>query len=154
MAAINNLWDPGELGLGGFPIFIYDMGGILVTDVYGNPLGTQYDPGTLDGDAAPTITRLGDGTIRTMTADEVADPARNPYQLKVGEALVRNIAPGKYGVQIVPPQAEGWQQTTTIEGTKGVDVWVRAGEPILTSNLVEFGPTFAHVFMGFVRPFQ
>jgi hypothetical protein len=154
IAPIDNIWSPGELGLGGFPIFIYDMAGPMVTDVYGNPLGTEYAPGTLDVDAAPTITRLGDGTIHTMTAAEVMDPARNPYQLKVGEALIRNIAPGKYGVQIVPPEGEGWQQTTTIEGTKGVDTWVRAGEPILTSNLVEFGPTFAHVFMGFVRPFN
>jgi len=153
-APINNKWDPTEHGLGGFSVFIYDMGGPLLTDVFGNPLGTEYEPGTLDGDAAPTITRLGDGTLHTMTAAEVADPTRNPFHLKVGELLVRNIAPGKYGVQIAPPQGESWQQTTTIEGTKGIDAWVRAGEPILTSNLVEFGPTFAHTFFGFVRQFD
>ena len=102
IAPINNVWDLGEAGLGGFAIFIYDMAGALVTDVYGNALGTEYEPGTLDGDAAPTITRLGDGTLHTMTAAEVADPMRNPFQLNVGEALVRNIAPGKYGIQIVP----------------------------------------------------
>ncbi|MFO1401022.1 MAG: multicopper oxidase domain-containing protein [Steroidobacteraceae bacterium] len=154
VAPINNTWDVGEVGLGGFTVFIYDMGGQLNTDTFGNPLGTEYVPGTLDGDAAPTVARLGDGTLHTMTAAEVADPTRNPYHLKVGELLVRNIAPGKYGVRIVPPTGSGYQQTTTIEGTKGIDAWVRAGEPILTSNLVEFGPTFAHTFFGFVRQFN
>ncbi|MGH8134702.1 MAG: hypothetical protein ACRER4_00005, partial [Steroidobacteraceae bacterium] len=154
IAPINNTWDAGEQGIGGFPVFIYDMAGQLSTDVFGSPLGTEYDPGTLDGDAAPTITRLGDGTLHTMTAAEVADPSQNPFHLKVGELLVRNISPGKYGVQIVPPADQGWQQTTTIEGTKGIDAWIRAGEPILTSNLVEFGPTFAHTYFGFVRAFD
>jgi len=154
IAPINNTWDVGEVGLGGFTIFIYDMAGQLSTDLYGNPLGTEYVAGTLDGDAAPTVARLGDGTLHTMTAAEVADPTRNPYHLKVGELLVRNIAPGKYGVRIVPPAGSGYQQTTTIEGTKGIDAWVRAGEPMLTSNLVEFGPTFAHTFFGFVKPFN
>jgi hypothetical protein len=40
-------------------------------------------------------------------------------------------------------------QTTTIEGTKIIDAWVRANEPPL---LVEFGPPLTHVFIGFVKP--
>ncbi|MFZ2509126.1 MAG: hypothetical protein WAW79_11720, partial [Steroidobacteraceae bacterium] len=151
---INKLWEAGESGLGGFTVFISEMGGPMLTDVYGNPLGTVYEPGTLDGDAAPTVLRLGDGTLRTLTAEQVADPTQNPYHLKEGELLVQNLAPGKYAVQIVPPENSGWQQVTTIEGTKVIDAWVRAGEPSLTSNLVEFGPTFAHVFVGFVREFD
>ena len=99
----------------------------------------------------PTITRLGDGTIHTMTAAEVERPGPNPHRLKVGEALIQNLAPGKYGIQIVPPEGQGWHQTTTIEGTKGIDVWLRAGEPMFA---VEFGPTFAHAFYGFVKEFD
>ena len=69
----------------------------------------------------------------------------------MGEALVKNIAPGKYGVQVVPPYGRGWQQTSTIEGTKGLDAWVKAGEP---RYFAEFGPAGHHAEFGFVRPDQ
>ena len=155
-AQINNAPDAGEAGLGGFSIFIYDNGGgQLSTDMFGNPLGTTYVAGAgLDADGAPTIDRPGDGTLHTMTQAEVNDPLRNPNRLKVGEALIQNIAPGKYGIQIVAPTLpnnQRWQQTTTIEGTPGIDVWIRAGEP---QFFVEFGPVSAHAFYGFVREFN
>ena len=121
-APINNAWDAGEAGLGGFTIFIYDMAGQMVTDVFGNPLGTattRHARRRRRTDDHPTGRRHDAhddcGRGRTIRC-------RNPYQLKVGEALIQNIAPGKYGVQIVPPEGQGWQQTTTIEGTKGIDV--------------------------------
>lgn len=153
---INGTPDANEAGLGGFSIFIYDAGGgQMSTDAFGNPLGTVYDAGAgLDADGAPTILRKGDGTIHSMTQDEVNDPVRNPYKLKVGEALIQNISPGKYGIQVVPPalpNGQGWQQTTTIEGTPGIDVWLRAGEPLF---LVEFGPVGAHAFYGFAKRFN
>lgn len=144
---INNTWDDGEAGLGGFTVFIYDMGGQLNTDTFGNPLGTVYEG--LASDGTPRVKRLGDGSIHTMTAAEVNDPGRNPYGLEVGEALVKNIAPGKYGVQVVPPYGEDWHQTSTIEGTKGLDAWVKAGEPRF---FAEFGPAGHHAEFGFVRP--
>jgi large repetitive protein len=153
---INGTPDANEAGLGGFSIFIYDAGGgQMSTDAFGNPIGTVYDVGAgLDGDAAPTILRKGDGTIHSMTQAEVNDPVRNPYKLKVGEALIQNISPGKYGIQVVPPalpNGQGWQQTTTIEGTPGIDVWLRAGEPLF---LIEFGPVGAHAFYGFAKQFN
>ncbi|MEZ5500634.1 MAG: multicopper oxidase domain-containing protein [Steroidobacteraceae bacterium] len=153
---INNSPDATEPGLGGFAVFIYDAGGgPMVTDAFGNPLGTVYvlcpNGEWLDDDAAPCINRLGDGTIHTMTAAEVDDPVLNPNRLKVGEVLIQNLAPGKYGIQVVPPAGQGWKQTTTIEGTPGIDVWLRSGEPTIA---VEFGPTFAHAFFGFVKEFN
>jgi hypothetical protein len=69
----------------------------------------------------------------------------------VGEAFIKNIPPGKYGTRAVPPAGETWIQTSTIEGTPGVDSWVKANEP---DRLVEFGPAFPHVFLGFVQPFD
>jgi hypothetical protein len=105
-APINNVWDTGEQGVGGFSVFIYDFtGGQLSTDFYGNPLGTVYED-NVDGDGAPVIKRLGDGSIHTLTQDEVGDPIRNPYGLDVGDALIKNLAPGKYGVRVVPPYAD------------------------------------------------
>jgi hypothetical protein len=146
-APINNVWDDGEAGLGGFNVFIYDMAGQLNTDTYGNPIGTVYEG--LASDGTPRVKRLGDGSIHTMTAAEVNDPNKNPYGLEVGEALVKNIAPGKYGVQVVPPYGQDWHQTSTIEGTKGLDTWVKAGEP---RYFAEFGPAGHHAEFGFVRP--
>jgi len=154
-APINNVWDTGEVGVGGFSVFIYDFtGGQLSTDFYGNPLGTVYED-AVDGDGAPVIKRLGDGSIHTITADEVADPIRNPYGLALGDALIKNLAPGKYGVRVVPPYADPystadvWQQTSTIEGTPGLDVWVKAGEP---RYFAEFGAAGHHAEFGFIRP--
>ncbi|HSN54304.1 MAG TPA: hypothetical protein VLT32_06510, partial [Candidatus Sulfomarinibacteraceae bacterium] len=60
-------------------------------------------------------------------------------------------APGKYGIQAVPPAGQNWVQTATIEGTKVIDAWVKAGEPPF---FAEFGPPGYHVFIGFVRPFN
>ncbi len=68
-----------------------------LTDVFGNPLGTRYD-------ANGNVAAIGTGVITTMTANDVDNPALNPYNLKVGEALIKYLAPGKYGVTVVPPQ--------------------------------------------------
>ncbi|MEW8322648.1 MAG: hypothetical protein AB2606_08365 [Candidatus Thiodiazotropha taylori] len=134
-------------------------GGQVIRDAYGNALGTEYDqtcdtstPTGLTGDnpdpagmivatcvtadGSPVITKEGDGTVDI-------DPV-------TGFVNVKNLAPGKYGVVIIPPREGGWQQTSTIEGSKVIDAWVKANEP---SVFVEFGIPGPHVFMGFVRPF-
>jgi len=127
-------------------------GGQVIQDAFGNPLGTSYlkdcdvngqpdaDPATnnacLDVDGAPIVSVLGDGTVHPQ-----AD----------GTLLIKNLAPGKYGIVVIPPTGTDWQQTTTIEGTKVIDAWVKANEPPF---FVEFGPPGPHVFMGFVQPFN
>ncbi|MEX1311289.1 MAG: right-handed parallel beta-helix repeat-containing protein, partial [Candidatus Sulfomarinibacteraceae bacterium] len=133
---INNVCDPGEAPLEGFEVIIEDAGGrygmsagFQSYDIWGNPLGTTYldDHGTVD--------ELGSG-INTGPD---------------GTAYIKNLAPGKYGVIIVPPAGQGWQQTSTIEGKKIIDAWVKANEP---PYFAEFGPPGPHVFAGFVRPFN
>ena len=64
---------------------------------------------------------------------------------------IKYIPPGKYGTRAVPPPGETWIQTSTIEGTPGIDSWVKANEP---NRLIEFGPALYHVFIGFVQPFD
>ncbi|MCK9529941.1 MAG: right-handed parallel beta-helix repeat-containing protein [Gammaproteobacteria bacterium] len=131
---INNAPDlPEEQGLAGFRVLLFDAagrfgiaGGQVLQDAFGNPLGTTYNAG---GDVAT----LGDGNI---------------YSGPDGYVTVKNLAPGKYGVQIVPPAGKGWQQTSTIEGTKTIDAWVKANEP---PYFMEFGPPGPHVFVGFVQ---
>lgn len=134
---INNAPDlPQEPGLPGFSVLLFDAagqygaaGGQIIQDAFGNPLGTSYNP---DG----TVATMGDGVILT-DAD--------------GVALVKNLAPGKYGVQLVPPAGAGWQQTHTIEGSRTIDAWVKANEP---RYFTEFGPPGHHVFVGFIKPFD
>jgi len=56
------------------------------------------------------------------------------------------IAPSIFG-----QDQSKWHQTTTIEGTWGVDAWVKSGEPTFFK---EFGPPGHHVWHGFVRRFK
>lgn len=138
---INNVPDAGEPGLGGFTVILSDNLGPISVDVNGNPLGTEYD-------ADWNVTKIGTGVITTMTAADVNDPLKNPYGLQVGEALVKYIAPGKYGTVVIPPTGSNWVQTATIEGTPTVDGWVKAGEPRLFTE--GFGTGSWHVFFGYV----
>lgn len=159
---INNIFDEHDQGLGGAVVLVSDIAGQVSQDAFGNPLGTEYefDPGTgeaiLDVDGNPTVTQMGSGSIITLTQEQFdLGGSANPYNLKVGEALIRYLVPGKYGVKVVPPGADDsgvameWSQTSTIEGTPTVDAWVKANEPKL---FVEgFGTGFNHVFYGFVK---
>ncbi len=160
---INNTWDeydgglsgeavsnppPLNGGLGGASITLSDMAGKVLTDAFGNPLGTTYTP-------AGDVITLGTGVIKSMTVNDVNDPVKNPYNLKVGEAMVKFIAPGKYGITVVPPQFDDnggaieWIQTSTIEGTSTVDAWVKANEPKIF--IEGFGQGVNHAEFGFVK---
>ena len=146
---------PGPHCMQGFSIILEDAGGrygisagVEMEDAYGNPLGTEYDFDDLnnngvqdrgelfvvDAEGQPTVLTMGTGVILTG-----AD----------GYAYIKNLSPGKYGITVVPPAGQGWQQTATIEGTKIIDAWVKANEP---KYFQEFGPPGPHVFVGFVRP--
>jgi hypothetical protein len=126
---INNAPDAVfEEGLAGFSILVHDQLGLVSQDAFGNPLGTTYNP---------------DGTVATLGTGVILSDA-------TGQAFVKNLNPGKYGVQAVPPSDKAdWTQTATIEGTPGIDTWVKANEPPF---FLEFGPTLQHVFIGFVEP--
>lgn len=134
---INNAPDlPQEQGLAGFSVLLFEPGGTygisggqVTQDAYGNPLGTTYNP---DG----SVLVRGDSTLKTGPD---------------GTLLIKNLAPGKYGIQVVPPAGSNWHQTSTIEGTKTIDAWVKANEP---SYFQEFGPPGHHVFIGFVQDFK
>ncbi|MDH3327614.1 MAG: hypothetical protein OEM01_00080 [Desulfobulbaceae bacterium] len=120
--------------MSGFKIIVEDAGGrygasagIQTTDAFGNPLGTTYD-------TAGNVT----GFQPLITGPD-------------GRLTIKNLAPGKYGIQAVPPGGIGWQQTSTIEGTRIIDAWVKADEPPF---FAEFGPPGYHVFIGFVKEFN
>jgi len=132
--SINNAPDlPGERGLEGFKVVLYEAGGTFgmsggqaMMDIFGNMVGSAYDA---DGN----LLMMGDGYVIT---DEI------------GEALIQNLSEGKFTLQVVPPAGKGWVQTATIEGTKGIDAWVKPNEPRF---FAEFGPPGCHTFYGFTK---
>ncbi len=155
--------EPGHVDWTQFNLFLeepagrYGMaGGQVIQDAFGNPLGTVYredcdinnqleevqDPLTnficyVNG--APIVESLGNGTLQPNSE---------------GLLVVKNLSPGKYGIIINTPtkdanESTGWIQTSTIEGTKVIDAWVKANEP---AAFVEFGPPGPHVFIGFIKP--
>jgi hypothetical protein len=65
-------------------------------------------------------------------------------------ASLKYLPPGKFGVLLLPPEGEDaiWSQTTTIEGAKVNDVWLKPNEP---PYLVEFGPPGPHIFVSFAN---
>lgn len=131
--SINNAPDVGEAGLEGFTVIIADAGGRQMMDAFGNPLGTTYQQNPdgsflLDAEGTPVVDMMGTGVITTDAN---------------GEATIKYIAPGKYGVQVIPIAGEGWVQTSTIEGTRVVDAWVKSNEPPI---LVEFGPALYIIY--------
>ena len=142
LAPINNALDQGEAGLGGFNVVIADAAGPVLTDAFGNPLGTIY---RADG----SVELLGNGIVTTMTQTEIG-LGENPYNLKVGEALIKNLVPGKYGIVVTPVVGLNYQQTATIEGTKTIDAWVHANGP---RYMFELGPAGHHAEFGYVQPF-
>jgi len=127
-----------EQGLEGFAVVLSDFAGQVMLDAFANSLGTTYlknPDGSFDlnPDGTPKIDVEGDGSL-------ITDPN--------GEINIKFLAPNKYGVEIVAPAGQGWLQTTTIEGKPVVDAWIKPNEP---QYLVEFGPPFPHIFIGFVK---
>lgn len=125
---LNNAPDiPAEPGLAGFAVTIHDFAGHVMMDAFGNPLGTEYD-------ATGAMVSMGTGIVLSDAN---------------GEALIQNLAPGKYAVLVTPPRGENWMQTATLEGTPVVDAFVKSGEP---PYFTEAGAFSWHVFFGFAHP--
>ncbi|MFQ5478659.1 MAG: hypothetical protein ACE5E4_08585 [Candidatus Binatia bacterium] len=139
--------DQVERGLPGFKCFLEEpggrygaSGGPILADAFGNLIGTTYlrnpdNTVVLDANGVPVVDVEGQGFI--LSDDN-------------GRVLFEYVSPGKYGILCSPPRGENWQQTTTIEGTKVIDAWVKANEPVF---FAEFGPPGFHVAVGFIQPF-
>lgn len=96
--SINNAFDnPAEPGLADFTITISDAGGQVMQDVFGNPLGTTY-----------AVDEMGNPVVDIMGTGEIKSDAN-------GEALIKYLPPGKYGVLAVPPIGQNWIQTATLK---------------------------------------
>jgi len=146
----NGAIDALEPGLGGFQITLEDAGGR-----YGASAGQMSQ--NADGEALTNSLDCFEGAPPEGIILSCPNTQTNRDNGLVGRVLIKNLFPAKYGIITTAPQngvsASGapvkWVQTSTIEGTKVIDAWVKAGEPPFFS---EFGPVGVHAFVGFVSP--
>lgn len=134
---------PLEDGLAGFHVVLSDRVGEVTTDWFGNPICTQYED--LNGDGQFTFPE-----DLNADGDPVPVPGTGGFCVSGpdGYAVIPNLGPDKYEVEVVPPDGSGWIQTTTIEGTLAIDAWVEEGHSGFST---EEGFTQAVVWFGFVR---
>ncbi len=151
------------------------IGPNVPADASGNPLSPEQQPVYQRDPVSglPIVDFLGDGTLTTCpggtdTSTYTAYQRANcidPYTLTpmaAGEAVVRYLSMNKYTIEPVPPvsgvqcgssgnstsNCSDMVLTATLEGTRGNDAWVRAGEPRYNITL---GQLNWLVFYGFVH---
>ena len=129
-AMTNGQWDGAqEVGLAGFRASINDVLGEVTTDMFGNPLCTEYD-------AAGNVTKLGNGC----------------YSDNTGTITIPNIGTIRWDVLVIPPDGTNWVQTTTLEGSQGWDTWLQEGATGMDNEFMVAGEPFPWTIFGFVQP--
>jgi hypothetical protein len=112
----------------------------------------------LQANGLPTPDFIGNGHLTSCSGH---NPPLTDYEkancvdldtgapLAAGEAVIRFLPPNKYPIEIIPPaQDPNWILTSTLEGTRTNDAWVRYGEPRF--NIVN-GQLNWLCFYGFVK---
>jgi hypothetical protein len=135
---------PAEDGLEGFVGHVADWGGEITTDLFGNPLCTEYYTATntlhgylYDADGNP-VPIPGTGGVCKSDAN--------------GDLIIPNMGTNRFEVWVVPPDGTDWTQTTTLEGNKPWDTWVMEGSTGFDYEFVNAGEPFPITIFGFVRP--
>ncbi|NLF15601.1 MAG: hypothetical protein GX597_27755 [Anaerolineaceae bacterium] len=134
---------PGPTSMACFRVSLNDIAGEITTDLFGNPLCTEYekDPVTgdvlLDADGMPAnIVQLGGECL----SDDY------------GIINIPNIGAMRYDVLVTPPDGETWIQTTTLEGSHGWDTWIQEAGTGLDNEFIVAGEPFPWTIFGFVKP--
>lgn len=135
---------PAEDGLAGFAGHVGDWAGEVTTDLFGNPLCTEYYTATntlhgylYDADGAP-VPIPGTGGQCLSDAN--------------GDITIPNVGTNRFEVWVVPPDGSNWTQTTTLEGNKPWDTWVLEGNTGWDTEFVTAGENFPVTIFGFVQP--
>ncbi len=141
-AQTNLQFDIGEPGLEGFDVILED-GGERTVDYWGNPICTNYvlDPVT-DWPVFDPVT--GEPVI------DAADPGGNCLTGPDGVVTIKYIPAGLYAIIVVPPDGSDWVQTTTIEGTHAIDVWIIEGDQGLGGEFIGDANAATFQAVGFV----
>lgn len=135
---------PAERGLAGFVGHIGDWAGEVTTDIFGNPLCTQYytAPNTLHG------------YLYDSEGNPVPIPGTGGQCISDdnGDIVIPNVSTNRFEAWVVPPDGTDWTQTTTLEGNKPWDTWVMEGNTGYDTEFVYAGEAFPVTIFGFVRP--
>ncbi len=182
----NGSSDPNLVGdpstdMSGFSVQITDVLAAVTTDVYGNPLCTQYQT-----DAAGKILLNGDGTPNPITFQDTdytvhsttfpngqsppnaipADGGATGGALAgtnstcisdhYGDIVIPNMGPNRYAATVIPPDrrshdGDQWVQTTTLEGGHDWDTWNIEGGTGYDTELIVGGERVTPVAHGFVK---
>ena len=142
-ASTNGQYDaPAEHGLAGFQGHIADYLGEVTTDVFGNPLCTEYLRDGLGNvilnapDYTPTVTQIGGRCLSDAN----------------GDLVIPNLGPNRYALSVTPPDGSSWVQTTTLEGNLDWDTWLMEGATGLDTEFVVAGEPFPASIFGYVQP--
>ncbi len=141
--------DTGEAPLKGFLAHVLDTLGEVQTDVYGNPLCTEYEGenlttheialGSLDADMLPIVAKAGGKCL--SDAD--------------GIVTVPHLGPNRYTLSVTPPNdGKTWIQTTTLEGNHDYDSWQLPGDTGFDNTFTVGGEITPLPIFGFVNPLK
>jgi len=134
--------EPGPTSMAGFRVSLNDIAGEITTDLFGNPLCTEYEKDTagnvlVDEDGMPlNIVKIGGECL----SDDY------------GTIVIPNIGPMRYDVLVTPPDGTDWIQTTTLEGSHGWDTWLQEAGTGLDNEFIVAGEPFPWTIFGFVAP--
>ncbi len=134
---------PVEQGLPGFVGHIVDYLGEVTTDVFGNPLCTEYET-DINGQVILDPPDYSPTPIPGTGGQCVSDAN--------GDLVIPNLGPNRYALSAVAPDGSGWIQTTTLEGNHDWDAWVMEGSTGLDTEFIVAGEPFPAIIFGFVHP--
>ncbi len=141
-AEVPNPGEPVITDMSGFVAHIGDWAGEVTTDLYGNPLCTEY--------------LAGDGPNGYMWEDgaPVPDPLTGGACVSGpdGRILIPNISTNRWEAWVVPPDGSDWVQTTTLEGNKPWDTWLQEGSTGMDTEFVIANEPFPFTTFGFIQP--
>ena len=145
---------PCQPSMAGFTAIMADNLDELITDVFGNPICTQYVT-----DGAGLIV-LGDNALFPQTAG--ADPG-SPTAIAGtggqcvsdvnGDIVIPNLGENRYALNVAPPEGSEyeWVQTSTLEGGLDHDVWAMANDSGYDAEMISGTEFTPWVRFGFVR---
>lgn len=144
--------DPQENTMAGFNGHVGDWGGEVTTDIFGNPLCTEYKTAAQADTAAGEV--AGPYDYAYLDGAPVPLPGTGGECLsdELGNIVIPNLSTNRYETFVTPPDGTNWQQTTTLEGNKPWDTWTIEGDTGYDSEFVIAGEPFPFVIFGFVQP--
>jgi SdrD B-like protein len=132
--------DANEDGLAGFGGHIADTLGEVSTDVFGNPICTEYE-----------VDAFGN---KILDADGAPIPVPNTGGQCLSDAngllTIPNLGTNRYALTVTPPNGQNWIQTTTLEGNHDWDAWVMEGATGLDTEFTVAGEPLPNIIFGFV----